>query len=454
VSEGRFVVVGGGLAGIAAALTLADAGASVTLVERRGDLGGLTRSYPRHGLTVDNGQHVFLRCCTAYLGLLERLGVRDLVELQPRLAIPVHAPGRRVEWIHRSGLPTPLHLLGGLSRYRHLSISDRARVGRAALALRRLDPDDPALDQLAFGPWLHAHGQRDASMQPLWDLVIRPTVNIGSEEASLALATRVFRTGLLDTNDGADIGWSRVPLGELHGTAARKALDAADVEVVTSCGVDSVRPATRGVQLRAGSRSWTADAAVIALPHRALPAILPDEALAHLGDLRGLGHSPIVNVHLIYDDRVLDEPFIAAVDSPVQYVFDRTESSGLTRGQYLAISLSAADAYLDQPPQSLVATMAEAMRALLPRAARASLVNGFVTSEPHATFRGVPGTRALRSGPRTAVPGVLLAGAWTNTGWPATMEGAVRSGHTAATVALGGLEHEPHTALSNREVVS
>jgi squalene-associated FAD-dependent desaturase len=349
VSQGRFVVVGGGLAGMAAALALADAGGSVTLVERRGDLGGLTRSYVRHGLLVDNGQHVFLRCCTEYLALLERLGVRDLVEIQPRLAIPVHAPGGRVEWIRRNGLPSPLHLLGGLSRYGHLSRGDRLRAVRAAAALQRLDPDDPALDAQTFGAWLRAHGQRPASFAPLWDLVIRPTVNLGVDDASLGLAVRVFRTGLLDHNDGADIGWSRVPFGELHDTPGRKALADAGVEVVTSCPVESVeRDRDGGAHVRAGARAWHGDAVVLAVAHHVLRRLLPAEHPAALGDLDALGHSPIVNVHLVYDRRVLDSPFAAAIDSPVQYVFDRTEAAGLARGQYVTISLSAADREAEQ----------------------------------------------------------------------------------------------------------
>src|SRR5262245_30370765 len=229
VTARRVSAVGGGLAGIAAALRLADAGHSVTVLEARPRLGGLTYSFRRGDLYVDNGQHVFLRCCTAYQALLRRLGVSDLATLQPRLDIPVRSVGRRrATRLRRNNLPAPLHLSSSLMRYAPLRPRERIRFIRAALAMRRLDVNDPAIDSRNFGQWLSAHGQTERAIDGLWDLVGRATLNVTASEASLAQAAMVFQVGLLTETGAADIGWSRVPLGRLHGESAAAALTAAD----------------------------------------------------------------------------------------------------------------------------------------------------------------------------------------------------------------------------------
>ncbi len=432
----RVVVVGGGLAGIAAALAAADGGAQVALVERRARLGGLTWSFRRHGLSFDNGQHVFLRCCTAYRAFLHRLDAADQVTLQRRLDVPVVAPGGRTAHIRRDGLPSPLHLGRSLLSYGHLSVGDRARLGRAVVGLRGLDLDDPALDAETFGAWLARHGQRPAAVAGLWDLVTLPTVNLPAAEASLALGAKVFRTGLLDTNDGADIGWSLVPLGDLHGANAARALEAAGVEVVLGTAVDrlDVDGAGDRFTVGAGGRDLEAEGVVCALAPEAAAALLPAGARP---DVSRLGASPIVNVHLVLDRRVTDLPLAAAVGSPVQFVFDHTAASGLTGGgQCLTISLSAADAEIGRRPEALIAGFHAALGDLFPAARHARLVDGVVSREHRATFRGAPGSGAGRPPAATPVPGLALAGAWCATGWPATMEGAVRSGTAAATALL------------------
>jgi squalene-associated FAD-dependent desaturase len=446
------VVVGGGLAGIAAALDAADSGATVTLIERRSHLGGLTWSFRHNGLWFDNGQHVFMRCCVAYQSFLERIDAVDRVHVQPRLDVAVLAPGGRQESIHRSGLPAPLHLGRSLARYGHLSVRERMRLGRAVAALRRVDPDAPANDDITFGQWLRAHGQDTAAIENLWDLITRPTLNVQAERASLGLAAFVFRTGLLEHNDAADIGWSLVPLGDLHGDAPARALGAAGVDVLLDTRVERIEPGPVVVagpsrQARAvADERIEADAVIVALPHDTTARLLPDGALAQQARLVEMGMSPIVNVHLVFDRRLTDLPFAAAVESPVEYVFDRTKASGLTTGQYLAVSLSAADAHMGTRPDALIRTMASALGELFPHAERASLVDGLVTRERNATFAAVPGTRALRPEPTTAEPGVFVAGAWTDTGWPATMEGAVRSGTAAARAALAHLVPNRHLA--------
>ncbi|MFD9091749.1 FAD-dependent oxidoreductase, partial [Streptomyces prasinus] len=222
------VVVGGGIAGATAALALADAGVRVTLLEGRPRLGGLAFSFQRGDLTVDNGQHVYLRCCTAYRSLLDRIEGAALAPLQNRLDVPVidadRPEGRRLGRLRRDPLPVPLHLGRSLAAYPHLSLAERANVGRAALALKGLDLADPALDDQDFGSWLAAHGQSPRAVEALWDLVGVATLNAVAGDASLALAAMVFKTGLLSDPGAADIGWAHVPLGELHDRLTRKAL--------------------------------------------------------------------------------------------------------------------------------------------------------------------------------------------------------------------------------------
>jgi squalene-associated FAD-dependent desaturase len=435
----RVVVVGGGLAGITAALECVDAGAAVTLLEARPRLGGATFSIEKEGLWLDNGQHVFLRCCTAYRNFVRRLGVEGDVVLQPRLEIPVLAPGGRTAWLRRTRLPAPLHLAGSVLRFGHLSVGDRVRLGPALLALRRLRLEDPRLDATTFGAWLEDHGQSRRAVDRLWDLITLPTVNLHAGDASLALATKVFQTGLLERADAADVGYARVPLQRLHGDAAERAL-ARGAQVLTKARVSSVAPADGG----GVSVSWTggtieADAAVVAVPHEDAAELLPAAALPGRMDPRRLGSSPIVNLHVVYDRRVTEHAFAAGVGTPVQWVFDRTSSSGLTGdGQVLAVSLSGADELVTRSVDELRDEFVPALAALFPAAAAARIESFFVTREPRATFRGVPGTAAQRPGHVTGIPGLYLAGAWTDTGWPATMEGAVRSGLVAARAALAG----------------
>ncbi len=416
------VVVGGGLAGITAALDLAAAGRKVTLLESRPRLGGATFSVERDGMWVDNGQHVFLRCCTAYRALLARIGATEKTELQQRLAIPVLRPGGRISWLRRNDLPAPLHLGGSILRFGPLPPADRLRLLPALLALRKLSLDDPRLDEQTFGEWLQRHGQRRSSFAALWDLIALPTLNLDSERASLALAAMVFKVGLLEDRGASDVGYATVPLQQLHGELAENALAAAGVDVQVKTRVRTLDEVD-------------AKTTVLAVPHDEAADLLPEGALAPGVDPRALGVSPIVNLHVVYDRQVTPHAFAAAVDSPVQWVFDRTASARVRDGQYLAVSLSGADGFDEKTSDELRDAFLPALADVFPEAARAEVLSFFVTREPRATFRGVPGTAHHRPGPVTNVPGLFLAGAWTNTGWPATMESAVRSGHAAAEAA-------------------
>ena len=475
----RVVVIGGGLAGISAAIRLREAGVAVTLLEARGWLGGATCSFTRGDLTIDNGQHIFLRCCTAYQDLLARLGVTGSVSMQDRFDVTVLSPHGQAR-LRRSNLPGLLQFAGALAGYPLLSLAERLKVGRAVLAMRMADEASPALDQIALGDWLTARWQGDHARRVLWDLFTVSSLNVAGDQASTALAATVIKTALLGGRGAADIGISAVPLGELHGSAAERLLARLGAEVRLGTKAVAIETAGRGgrfmVRMASGAdgterrlgaargaadgtapdgaadgaladgaladgalagRGLAADGIVLAVPAWVAAKLAPAELAVAAGQWPQLGISPIVNVHVIYDRRVTRLPFAAAVDSPVQWVFDKTAAAGLSRGQYLAVSLSAADGYVDVPAARLQEQFVPALSGLFPAAADATVVDCFVTRERRATFRQVPGSAALRPGAATAVPGLVLAGAWTDTGWPDTMEGAVRSGESAAQHIIG-----------------
>ncbi|HEY3735235.1 MAG TPA: hydroxysqualene dehydroxylase HpnE [Streptosporangiaceae bacterium] len=489
-SPRRVAVIGGGLAGITAAIALRERGDDVALLEARPRLGGATCSFTRDGLVVDNGQHVFLRCCTAYRGLLARLGMTGSVRLQDRFDVTVLAPGRppqRPARLRRNALPGPLHMGMALAGYPLLSFSERFGVGRAALGMMRLDPADPALDDQRLGDWLAARGQSERTRRALWDLFTISSLNIAGDDANLALAATVVKTALLGRRDAADIGVPAVPLGELHGSAALAHLRRAGAQIRLGAKVAAIETApgqAGGFTVRLGRKgeagsaraadddaaaladqqpvlplrsgeswpeppaagSWAdgpvveADAVVLAVPADQAARLLPAGAAGQPSpdQWSGLGSSPIVNVHVVYDRPVMTQPFVAAVDSPVQWVFDRTGQSGLGRdqarsgSQYLAVSVSAADDQVDVPAARLRELYLPALGELFPAARGARVTDFFVTRERRATFRQAPGCERLRPSAATSLPGLAIAGAWTDTGWPDTMEGAVRSGLNAA----------------------
>jgi uncharacterized protein with NAD-binding domain and iron-sulfur cluster len=473
------VVIGGGLAGITAAIRLREAGAAVTLLEARPWLGGATCSFSRGGKTIDNGQHVFLRCCTEYQELLARLGMTGSVSMQERFDVTVLTPSGQAR-LRRNALPAPLHMSGALARYGLLTPAERLKVGRAALGMRFANPQSPRLDEQRLGDWLAARGQGERARRRLWDLFIISALNIAGDDASVALAATVIKTALLGRKDAADIGMAAIPLGDLHGQAALRLLTRLGVDVrlaskaavieeagpagsraaaPASAAPASAGPAAGGLAASdmaaigpGGGRfrvpvvsgggadgALGADAVVLAVPASAAARLVPARLAGPAARWPELGASPIVNVHVHYDQRVTRLPFAAALDSPVQWVFDKTRAAGVTSGQYLAVSQSAADSYVDVPAARLREQFLPALEQLLPAAKDARVLDFFVTRERRATFRQGPGTGRLRPAAGTAVPGLALAGAWTETGWPDTMEGAVRSGQNAAEHIMSGL---------------
>ena len=434
---GKVVVVGGGLAGMAAACDLADRGHPVTLMEKRPFLGGRAFSFPDPDTDqeIDNGQHVFLGCCTAYIDFLKKLGVSDNTYIPPRLDVPVIGNGGKRGALRSVALPPPLHLLPSLLSYPHLSWGEKLRTLygglRIAMTKRR------NLEGETFAAWLKRHRQTDSAIERFWNLIILPTLNDDISEVSADMGLMVFQEGVLKSRASAAIGYARVGLSELVSEALKSYLAARGGEALLGAGarefnVDGDRVC--GVQTSAGvvSGDWY----VSALPSYDLTAMLPPSLSENdfFSRAKGLDYSPIVDVHVWYDRSVMDETFSGFVDSPLQWVFNKTRmrGDGDDSGQYLCISLSGAWQYADMPKQDIREMFLEEMRRVFPKAREAQVSRLLVVKQPQATFRSLPGAEAHRLPSATPIPNLFLAGEWVDTGWPGTMEGAVRSGQIAA----------------------
>jgi squalene-associated FAD-dependent desaturase len=406
----RALVVGGGLAGLAAALDLVDAGQDVTLLEARPTLGGAVQTLPeREGdpqPPPDNGQHIALGCFSEYLRFLERVGEAGSV-LRRRLALPVIAQDRSTSAI----APSPSALL----RYRHLPPRDRVAILRVLWRLRSAEP----VPGETFGSLLRRLGASDAAVDRFWDVFVRPALNLRSDEASADAGLFTVRTALLGPRANADLILPLKPLGWMHGDAAARSLSTAGVSVRLDCKAVAMKDNV--VETSDGER-LTADAVVVAVPPRESARLLgePDP---------GLEDSPIVSVHLWFDRPLLAEPLAALLDSDAHWVFDRGALTGHepARGQYLTVVASGVPELLEVRGRGLVDRIAAQ---LTERLGAAELLWSRVSREPYATIALRPGVR--RPGTETGRRGVVRAGAWTDTGWPATMESAVRSGRAAA----------------------
>ena len=434
-------VLGGGLAGLAASRALAASGHHVTLVERRRFLGGRAFSFhdEQSGWEVDNGQHLFMGCCTAYLDLLSWAGTRDRAHLQPRLKVEVVRDGTSGTIASTPALG-PLHILPSFLRYPHLSAREKLLAAYALLRMRNTDRirDRERLDAESAYDWLRRHHQSERAIANLWNLIIVPALNDDARAVSAEMALMVFQEGLLRTPADAALGWSRVGLTSLAGEPAHAKLSASGHDVLVGETVRSLRIGggrVTGVELGRG-RVIEAEAYVSALPFDVLLEVLPPDVASDpfFSRARGLSFAPIVGVHLWYDRTVMDGDFVAFLNSPVQFVFNKSAMHGAPAGdgQYVCISLSAAWDFAEQRAERLEQIFSREMERLFPRAREARIRRCRVVKQPQATFRPRPGSARCRLPQATPIPNLVLAGEWTDTGWPSTMEGAVRSGTLAA----------------------
>ncbi len=402
----RVAVVGGGLAGLAAALELTKQGHAVRVFEARPTLGGAVQTLPeREGdpsPPPDNGQHVALGCCTAYLDFVAEIG-RSSALSRVRLGLPVVAEDGSVATI-RPGLV-------GLLRYGHVSLGERLAIGRVARRLAKLDPAEH--DEETFGTLLRTLGQAQAGIDRFWDVFIRPALNLGVDEVSAAPGIFTVQTALLAGGGASDLLLPTAPLGEMHGDAAGAELERRGAEISLGTRVGSLE-------------ELDADGIVVAVP--------PAESARLLGEPEaGLEDSPIVSVHLLFDRQIMGRPLTALLGSDAHWLFDRGALTGHPpeRGQYITVVSSGAPELLELRGRDLIDRIAGQVTE---RLGAAELLWSRVSREPAATFAARPGTGRARRGPETSRPNVVRAGAWTDTGWPATMEGAIRSGREAARV--------------------
>jgi squalene-associated FAD-dependent desaturase len=396
----KVAVVGGGLAGLAAALDLADAGHDVTVHEARPTLGGAVQTLPeRDGdpePPPDNGQHIALGCFTEYLRFLDRIGEGGSF-LRTRLALPVLDEAGEAAAIE----PT----LRALLKYTYLSLRDRLRLPITTLRLRSAQPQPNE----TFGHLLRRLGETDASIDAFWDVFVRPALNLPCDEADAGAGLFTVRTALLGPRANSDLVLPTRPLGRMHGDAAGASLEAAGATVLIDSRVSSLD-------------ELDADAVVVAVPPRDSARLL-GEPEPELED------SPIVSVHLWFDRQLLDQPLAALLGSDAHWVFDRGALTGSRpeRGQYLTVVSSGVPELLEVRGRELVERIAGQ---LTERLGEAGLLWSRVSREPYATIALRPGVH--RPGVATSRPDVARAGTWTDTGWPATMESAVRSGRLAA----------------------
>lgn len=428
----RAVVIGGGIAGAAAALDLRAQGHDVTLLEARPTLGGAVQTLPeREGdppPPPDNGQHIALGCCDAYLGFVAEIGQAAAFE-RLSLAMPVYDERGRVSAIGAGPL--------GLLRYAHITVRERLQVARASLKLGKLDA--AAHDGESFGDVLRRLGTSDRVIDRFWDVFIRPALNLPSDEAAASLAIFTVQTALLGPKGASDLVLPIAPLGDIHHVATEQALLARGVTVRLGARVQALEgaggagragdtPAAPGAPIAAaildGGERIEADRFVIALH--------PAEGARLLGEPDpGLEDSPIVSVHLQFDRKLLKPRLAALLGTKTQWVFDRGALTGHEppTGQYLTVVSSGEPALLDVRGKGVVDLV---VGELTSRLGPAELLWSRVSREPRATFACRPGSAAFRLGPATTRPNAARAGAWTATGWPATMESAVRSGRLAA----------------------
>ena len=366
-------------------------------------------------------------------------GVQDKAYLQDRLHAEIVRNGK-TGVLSSTPLLGPLHLLPSFIRYPHLGLIDKLLAIYGLLSVELTDRRKYAqeLDGQTAYQWLKRHHQTERAIDNLWNLIILPTLNDDVRDVSADMALMVFQEALLKEPSNAAMGFSKVGLTSLAGAPAKSMLEKGGSKFVLGKAVRSVQVRdgeVTGVELSDG-HMLQADVYVSALPYDVLLQVLPAEVADEpfFAGARGLTSSPIVGVHLWYDRPVMDQDFVGFLDSPVQWVFNKSAIQQLTgyEGQYCCISLSGAWQFVDKPKDELREMFAREMEALFPRAREAKIERFLVVKQPKATFRSVPGAARHRLPQKTPIKNLFLAGEWTDTGWPSTMEGAVRSGVLAA----------------------
>jgi len=455
------IVIGGGLAGLAAGVALADTGCRVRLFEQRPYLGGRATSYALpNGEHVDNCQHVTLGCCTNLEDFYKRVGSSGKIKFFDRLFFL--DPQGRTGVMQAGWLPAPAHMTGSFLSFAPLSLKDKLSIARALAAILFAggQPKDAyaSAEPLSMLAWLQRHQQTPRAIERFWRVVLVSALDEELDRTDARFGIDVFWKAFLKNSTGYRMGVPSVPLAELY-DGCRIAIEKKGGEVILRSPVRSLcfkNGALAAVQFD-GGREETADAFVLAVPHDKLNELLPDEiraanpSLAHLEKFKV---SPITGVHLWFDREVTKEPFITLLDTQTQWIFNKTALYGTlasspnvgaqhaapnpatNSAQYLQLVISASYDLLKKSREEIIDLCLKEVRQALPAAREAQLLKATVIKEAAATFSPEPGVDQWRPPQQTKTPGMFLAGDWTATGWPATMEGAVRSGYLAAEAVL------------------
>jgi zeta-carotene desaturase len=426
-------IAGGGLAGLAAGCALSEAGFRVTLFERRPYLGGRASSYQHPGTQeiVDNCQHVLLGCCTNLIGFYRRTGVEGKIRWYDNLTFL--EPGGRASIIAPSALPAPLHTAPAFLRAACLNFVDKLAIGRAMISLAPSLPEErgePFLD------WLKRHGQTNQAIERFWKTILVSALNEDLDRMSVPNAAQVMRESFLKSAEAGRMGIPTVPLTELYG-AAGDYIRARGGEIQFRTGVEAFRPEASGASVSAGGEERRFDFLLLAIPFDVLARMLPETPeTAPLGALLAqFTTSPITGIHLWFDREISDLDHAVLLDRTIQWMFHKSrliEGRSEGRGSYVELVVSSSKSLVEKSKAEIVELAVRELGEFFPAARSATLVKSTVIKELNATYSPQPGIDRIRPKPETAWPRAFLAGDWTATGWPATMEGAVRSGYLAA----------------------
>jgi squalene-associated FAD-dependent desaturase len=416
------IVIGGGLAGLATAAALGSAGFQVDLLEARGFLGGRATSYPLPGdgsEIIDNCQHLLLRCCVNILDFYKRLDVVDRIHFHKKFYFI--EPGGRTSVLEAGRLPAPLHFSGSFRKLAFLSLGDKLSIARGLMAIRSEHGRRQDLDRITMLDWLREKRQTEPAIRRFWGQVLVSAVNEDLDRMAASHGFQVFWLGFLARPNSYQMGIPAVPLGELYAPEVWKRIG--NVRLHLRSPVDKVvveNGSVRAVEALGEQRS--ADYYVSAVPFERVPAIVPDLEL----DLSRFEHSPITGIHLWFDRSLTQLPHATLLDRTMQWMFNK---SG---GRYLQLVVSASRSLVDMQRADVIALAVRELAEFFPRASEAKIEKAHVVKEVRATFSAQPGIEQLRPLSPTRIPNFFLAGDWTRCGWPATMEGAVRSGYLAA----------------------
>jgi squalene-associated FAD-dependent desaturase len=446
MSSKNVIVIGGGLAGLAAGVALADAGCRVRLFELRPYLGGRATSYALpNGEHVDNCQHVTLGCCTNLEDFYKRVGSAGKIKFFDRLFFL--DPQGRTGIMQAGFLPAPAHMTGSFLAFAPLSLKDKLSIARALMAILFAGgkPKDAyaRAAPMSMLAWLEKHKQTPRAIERFWRVVLVSALDEELDRTDACFGIDVFWKAFLKNSGGYQMGVPSVPLAELY-DGCRASIEKKGGEVILRAPLRSLRFENGALKSAVfdGGREESADAFVLALPHDRLIDLLPAEvrtANPTLAHLEKIEVSPITGVHLWFDREVTKEPFITLLDTQTQWVFNKTSLYGNpdgSTGQYLQLVISASYDLLKKSREEIIELCLKEIRQALPAAREAQLVKATVIKEAAATFSPAPGVDHWRPSQQTKTPGLYLAGDWTATGWPATMEGAVRSGYLAAEAVL------------------